>query len=133
MEDHVAVNRCLKCSRYNHRASNCRGEETCPLCTGGHKDCTASSGDYKCINCVNFNKYNGNAKVCENHSYLDKSCPSLQAVNEIQTKHRLLKWHQYALNSTRKQVTSHLDACRLVCNIQKQQLIILINSRWNPP
>jgi hypothetical protein len=81
-EDYVVVNRCFKCSRYNHRASDCRGQETCPLCMGGHKfkDCSASSSDYKCINCVNFNKYNGNAQVCENHSSLDKSCPSLQAV-----------------------------------------------------
>ena len=44
------------------------------------KECSASSSDYKCINCVNFNKYSGNTKVCENHSSLDKSCPSLQAV-----------------------------------------------------
>jgi hypothetical protein len=57
-EDYVVVNRCFKCSRCDHRASNCRGEETCPLCTGGHKlkHCSASSNDYKCINCVNFNK-----------------------------------------------------------------------------
>jgi hypothetical protein len=82
VEDYVVVSRCFKCSRYNHRASNCRGEETCPLCTGGHKlkDCSASPSDYKCINCVNFNKYSGNTKVCKNHSSLDKSCPSLQAV-----------------------------------------------------
>jgi ribosomal protein L29 len=36
MRDYVVVNRCFKCSRFNHRASNCRGEETCPLCMGGH-------------------------------------------------------------------------------------------------
>jgi hypothetical protein len=36
-EDYVAVNGYFKCSRHNHRASNCRGEETCPLFTGGHK------------------------------------------------------------------------------------------------
>jgi hypothetical protein len=49
---------------------------------GGHKlkECTASPSNYKCINCVNCNKHCGNTKVCENHSSLDKSCPSLQAV-----------------------------------------------------
>jgi hypothetical protein len=81
-EDYIAVTRCFRCSRYSHKASSCNNEETCPHCTGGHKlkDCSASSSDYKCINCVNFNKYSRNAKVCENHSSLDKSCPSLQAV-----------------------------------------------------
>ena len=74
-EDYVVVNRCFKCSKYNHKASHCRGVGTCPLCTGGHKlkECSAASSDYKCINC-------GNTKVCENHSSQDKSCPSLQAV-----------------------------------------------------
>jgi hypothetical protein len=47
--------------------------------------------------------------------------------NEIQTKHRPLKWFQYALNSTSKRATSHLDACRLTCNIPKQQLTISLN------
>jgi hypothetical protein len=81
-EDYIVVNRCYKCNMYNHRASNCRGIETCPLCTGGHKfrGCTASADDYKCINCVNINKHNSNAKVGENHSCLDKNCPSLQAI-----------------------------------------------------
>jgi hypothetical protein len=81
MEDYVVVNRCFNCSGYNHRASNCRGVETCPLCTGGHrlKDCTASAEDYRCTNCVKFNKYNSKAKVSENHSSLDQNCPSLQA------------------------------------------------------
>jgi hypothetical protein len=81
-KDYIEVNRCFKCSRYNHRASDCRGEETCPLCTGGHtiKVCSASPSDYKCVNCFSFNKYNANAKVNEKHSSLDKTCPSLQAV-----------------------------------------------------
>jgi len=81
MRDYVVVTRCFNCSRYNHRASDCRGEETCPLCMGGHaiKECTAPPSDYKSVNCVNFNKHNGNAKVGENHSSLDRTCPSLQA------------------------------------------------------
>jgi len=79
--DYMAVNRCFKCSGYNHTASNCRGVDTCPLCTGGHKlkDCTALAEDYKCTNCAKFHKYNGNAKLNENHSSMDQTCPSLQA------------------------------------------------------
>jgi hypothetical protein len=82
MKDYIVVSRCLKCSRYNHRANDCRGEETCPICMGGLtiKVCTASPSDFKCVNCVNFSKYNSNAKVSENRYSLDKTCPSLQAV-----------------------------------------------------
>jgi hypothetical protein len=43
------------------------------------KACTAPPCDYKCINCVNY-KHNGSAKVRENHSSMDKTCPSLQDV-----------------------------------------------------
>ena len=34
IDDYIHVNRCFKCSRYNHRLVDCRGAETCPLCTG---------------------------------------------------------------------------------------------------
>ena len=40
-EDYVVVSRCFKCSGYNHKASDCRGVETCPLCAGGHNSKTA--------------------------------------------------------------------------------------------
>ena len=80
----LVVSRCYKCSRFNHKVSDCRGEETCPLCMGGHevKVCTAPPCDYKCVHCVNYKKYNGSAKVRENHSSMEKNCPSLQAVIE---------------------------------------------------
>lgn len=79
--DYIVGKRCYKCSRFNHKASDCRGE-ACPLCMGRHniKACTAPPCDYKCVNCINYNKYNGSAKVRENHSSMDKNCPSLHAV-----------------------------------------------------
>jgi len=78
--DYIVVTRCYKCSRYNHKAKDCKGEQTCPHCMGDHniKACTAPTCDYKCVNCANYNKYNGSAKVRENHSSMDKTCPSLQ-------------------------------------------------------
>ncbi|PSN35470.1 hypothetical protein C0J52_20968 [Blattella germanica] len=83
-EDYVKVNRCYKCSRYNHRARDCRGEETCPQCAGNHnlKDCKTLASDFKCINCTNYNKYHKGEKVCENHSSMNKMCPSLLAAIE---------------------------------------------------
>ena len=81
-EDYIVPIRCFKCSRFNHKHENCEGEETCPLCTGKHKlkDCTATSADFKCTNCIAFNNYTKGDKICENHSSLDKKCPSLLAV-----------------------------------------------------
>jgi hypothetical protein len=50
--DYLLAKRCFNCSRYNHRHQDCRGEETCPLCTGGHtlKDCKAPTYQHKCVN-----------------------------------------------------------------------------------
>jgi len=35
--DYLIPARCYKCSRYNHKHYDCRGEETCPHCAGKHK------------------------------------------------------------------------------------------------
>lgn len=80
-DDYVVVNRCFKCSGYNHRAIDCRGVEKCPLCASEHKlkDCMTPAKD-KCPNCTKFNKYYNNAQVCAKHSSLDLNCPSLQAM-----------------------------------------------------
>jgi len=37
VEDYVVATRCCKCFRFNHRAPDCRGEETYPLCAGSYK------------------------------------------------------------------------------------------------
>jgi len=57
-DDYVTVTRCFKCSKYNHRTMNCRGETTCPLCAGPHttKECKRDTKTYKCINCEIYNK-----------------------------------------------------------------------------
>jgi hypothetical protein len=82
IENYIAANRCFKCSRFNHRFRYCRGEETCPLCAGSHKlkECSATPMQYRCINCLTYNKDNQNKRICDNHSSLDKKCPSLQAI-----------------------------------------------------
>ena len=80
--DYLVAKRCFRCSRYNHRHQDCRGEETCPLCAGSHslKDCKAPTNLHKCINCMTYNRYSKKEKIDENHSSLSKGCPSLQAV-----------------------------------------------------
>ena len=82
VDDYLAAKRCLKCSRFNHRHQDCRGMETCPLCAGGHKlkECRSPAEQCKCINCLTYNQYSKADKVSENHSSLDKNCPSMHAV-----------------------------------------------------
>ena len=84
VENYLVATRCFKCSRFNHRHQDCRGEETCPLCAGRHKmkECTANSPEYKYINCATYNLHNKNARICDNHSTLDRKCPSLQVLLE---------------------------------------------------
>ena len=70
IDDYVSISRCFNYSRYNHRHTECRSEETCLLCAGKHKlkECRASRSAYKCINCVTFNARNKDSKTNENHS-----------------------------------------------------------------
>jgi len=35
-DDYEAATRCFKCSKFNHRTTECGGEITCPLCAGPH-------------------------------------------------------------------------------------------------
>jgi hypothetical protein len=83
-EEYISVTKCHKCSKFNHHQSECRSEETCPLCTGKHKliECKATRTEYRCINCTTYNKYNQDKTVKVNHSSLDRTCPSMQAMIE---------------------------------------------------
>ena len=87
-DDYIVATRCYKCSKFNHRTQDCRGEVTCPLCAGTHtlKECKGDSTKFKCINCENYNKHNPTSKISVAHSTLDRNCPSLQAVLEKNIK-----------------------------------------------
>jgi hypothetical protein len=80
--DYLIPTRCCKCSRFNHKHYECRGEEICLQCAGIHKknECTTAESEQICINCITYNRYNKEGKINENHSALSKDCPSLQAV-----------------------------------------------------
>jgi len=92
VEDYLVATRCFKRSRFNHRHQHCRGE-VCPHCAGRRKmrECTANSSEYKCINCATYNLHNKNARICDNHSTMDRNCPSLQALLDKYRQNRLLK------------------------------------------
>lgn len=80
-EDYIMITRCYKCSKFNHRAQDCKGIQTCPNCAGNHtlKECQEQKENYKCINCANYKKYSKDNSNDENHSALDKNCPCYQA------------------------------------------------------
>jgi hypothetical protein len=84
IEDYLVATRCYKCSRFNHRMRDCRGVETCPICAGKHglKECKAQPAEFKCINCQTYNYHNKHTKINENHSSLDRKCPSMMAIIE---------------------------------------------------
>jgi len=52
------------------------------LCAGKHKlkECTAPRAEYKGINLMMYNKHNKNRSINEDHSSLDRKCPSTQAM-----------------------------------------------------
>ena len=74
--DYFSVRRCYKCSKYNHKANDCKEDVVCPQCAQNHKlsECRAEKESYRCINCIIHNKYYKTAQVNETHSSLDKSC-----------------------------------------------------------
>jgi hypothetical protein len=53
-----------------------------PLCAGKQKlkECAESRAEYKCTDCMTYNKYNQNRSINEDHSTLDTKCPSMQAM-----------------------------------------------------
>jgi len=45
VDDYIKINRCYKCSKFNHRAQDCKGELACPICAENH-----SLREYKASN-----------------------------------------------------------------------------------
>jgi hypothetical protein len=82
VKDYLVPTRCYRCSRFNHKHNDCKGEVTCPHGAGKHtlKECTAPPKEHRCINCITYNRYNKKEEISVSHSVLSKDCPSLQAV-----------------------------------------------------
>jgi hypothetical protein len=59
-DDYVEPIKCFRCSRYNYRHKECKGNKTCSICAGAHRltDCVAEPKSFKCVNCTIYNKYN---------------------------------------------------------------------------
>jgi len=118
IKDYLVANRCSKCSRFNHRFCECRGEEACFLCAGSHKlkECAASPTAYKCFTCQTH-KHNQHKNICDNPSSLDKKCSSLQAILEKYRQHGLLKLGATVTSTQNTAIERTKCKYRLICSI----------------
>jgi hypothetical protein len=114
VDDCVTAKRCFHCSRYNHTYKECKGEETCPLCTGNHelKECTSTKSDYKCTNCLIYNKHHPTTQTDTAHFSRQEMPQSVICARKIQAKHRLLRILPGKPNS--KMATRH--SVQIKCN-----------------
>jgi hypothetical protein len=109
--DYLVPKKCYKRNRYNYK-HECKGEETCPHCTGKHKmkECTAAASEQKCINCITYNGYNKEGKVNENHSALSILAWITYTISKIreysgQPKHKSAAF-KYTYNTQNRQLTT---------------------------
>jgi len=72
------------------------------------KECTAETNEHKCINCISYHRHQRGEKISEDHTALNKNCPSLQAVLTKYRKNRLLAWTTYVLIT----IWEHIDRNR---------------------
>jgi len=82
VDDYLVAKRCFRCSKYNQTYKDCKGEDECPLCTEIHKlkECKAMFSEFKCINCITYNKHHPHTQIDTAYSSLDRKCPSLTTV-----------------------------------------------------
>jgi len=84
IEDYLVATRFFGCSRFNHRMTDCRGTQTCPLCADNHtpKECKAQPTEYKCINCRSYNHHSRSTNINEIHSSFYRNCPNMKGIIE---------------------------------------------------
>lgn len=76
--DGVEILMCFKCKGFNHKAADCKNEETCTKCLGKHKTRECNKDQVlKCINCLRANE-KLNLKLDDNHATFSKQCPVYQ-------------------------------------------------------
>lgn len=87
--DQVMLRRCFKCSGFNHVSENCKGNTSCPRCSGEHfvKDCKVSDSELKCINCIKLKDKTKDTGIDINHAAWDSKCHVFkQNVTEFKSK-----------------------------------------------
>jgi hypothetical protein len=79
------VFRCYKCNKYGHKANDCKGEVTCPICSEKHvlKEC--KNNTKKCVNCTNANE-KLKLKLNTDHEVWDRNCASFIRILETQKR-----------------------------------------------
>lgn len=83
---------CFNCLRFNHTATQCRGQLRCPKCGENHKseNCSLESSNFKCVLCQG------------NHQATDRTCPSYRQQKQIK---RIMAFENLSYQEAR----NHLD------------------------
>jgi hypothetical protein len=92
IEDYVVATKCYKCSRFNHRARDCRGEESCPLCRKSQAEgmYNTSSG-IQMHQMLQIQQTQSEENNLREPHYSDKNCPGLLAILEKHRKTSIIK------------------------------------------
>jgi predicted RNA-binding protein with PUA-like domain len=83
--EEFGVFRCYKCNKYGHKANDCKGEVTCPICSEKHvlKEC--KNNTKKCVNSTNANE-KLKLKLSTDHEVWDRNCASFIRILETQKR-----------------------------------------------
>lgn len=123
-DEYVSNSRWFKCSRYNHRHTECRSEDTWPLRAEKHKlkECPASRSDYKCINCVHSTHTTktgkpmraihhsiGTAPACRRWSFIVGRIQTTDMAETVKNRIRIIQVHKRCPLATIRcmQITLH--------------------------
>jgi len=81
IEDYLLATSRLKCSKFNHRTQECRGEVTCPVRRPSHTKSAKETQRHSIVPTVQTT-INNRPRLSATHSSLDRKCPSLLGVLE---------------------------------------------------
>jgi hypothetical protein len=85
--DAIEVRRCFNCNEFQHIATNCKNQLTCPKCGFGHDLKNCKSTFKRCVNCLLLNKKD-KTNFDVNHSVWDvRDCQAYQRLlNKIKSE-----------------------------------------------